>query len=438
MNPRELTLTLLDEYELAGKYVNLSLSSHRLDGISREERGLVTALLYTTVEHKLTYDYYISATAKRSTDKIDIHTLNTLRLGAAQLIDMDRIPDYVAVNETVKLGRNKGGRGFINGILRSLIRLRDSDSLPTPDRTKSVARYLSVAYSFPTELVRHFISLYGESETERLLASFNNDSYTDLTVNIGRISRDGLAARLSEQGIVAAPSPLSPMSLRVEGSLDPRTLSGFDEGLFFVQDVSCAVSAHALGTTEGDRVIDVCACPGGKSFAAAILAGGTGSVTSLDLHGSKLPLIENGALRLGLSNITVMENDATHPCVEFFGGFDRVICDVPCSGLGVLGKKADLRYNAAATMEGLPSLQYEILSASANYLKTGGTLVYSTCTLNPHENEENVLRFISEHSEFCLTDFTVGTLSSVGGMLTLAPHTHRTDGFFIARLTKLK
>ena len=438
MNPRQLALALLDEYELEGKYVNLSLSSHRLDGISREERGFVTALLYTTVEHKLTFDYIIGALAGRPTDKIDIHTLNILRLGAAQLLYMDRVPDHVAVNETVGLARGKGERGFVNGILRALIRRRDGEGLPMPDRAKNPARHLSVAYSYPIALVRHFLATLGEEGTEALLSAFNTARYTDLTVNLAKISRDALVALFAKEGIVATPSVLSPISLRIDGSCDVRSLPGFDEGLFFVQDLSCAISAGVLGTSHGDSVLDVCACPGGKSFAAAILAGAGGSVTSCDLHDSKLPLIESGAARLGIVNISVHKNDATVPRVEFFGKFDRVICDVPCSGLGVLGKKADLRYNAAQTMERLPELQYDILKTSANYVRVGGTLVYSTCTLNPAENGDNVLRFLAENDSFAAADFTVGDLSSEGGMLTLLPHIHGTDGFFIARLVRVK
>ena len=436
MNPRQITLALLDEYELEGKYVNLSLSSHRLDGVSREERGLVTALLYTTVEHKLTYDYYISAIAKRSVDDIDIHTLNILRLGCTQLLGMDRIADHTAVNETVKLGSNKGERGFINGVLRALIRHRDAGTLPMPERKRNPARYLSVKYSFPIGLVRHFVSLYGEDDAETLLHTFNTEKYTDLTVNTVRVDRDSLLERLAKIGIPASPSPLSFLSIRLDGSHSPTSLPGFADGEFFIQDASCAVSAEVLAPRMGDRIIDLCACPGGKTFAAAVISGGGADILSLDLHESKLSLISDGAARLGFNNVTVMQNDATHPRVEFFGKFDRIICDVPCSGLGVLGKKADLRYNAEGAMDRLPELQYEILSTAAKYLKVGGTLVYSTCTLNPCENGDNVAKFLAENTDFAAVDFTVGTLSSVDGMLTLLPHIHHTDGFFIAKLVK--
>ena len=437
MTPRELTVTLLDEYELDGKYVNLSLSSHRLDSLSREDRALVTALLYTTVEHKLTYDYYISSLAKRRCEDIEIHTLNILRLGCAQIVDMDRIADHVAVNETVKMGRNKGERGFINGVLRSLIRLRDTDGLPMPERRRNPARYLSVKYSYPSGIVRHFITVFGEDGAEEILHTYNTEKYTDLTVNLVKTDRAAYLDMLAAAGITPTPSALSRLSVRLDGTYNPTLLPGFSDGLFFVQDASCAASAEVLDPSGGDAILDLCACPGGKTFAAAILSGDTASITSLDLHESKLSLITDGSDRLGFTSIRVMQNDATAPRVEFFDKFDRIICDVPCSGLGVLGKKADLRYNAEAAMDHLPELQYGILTTAAKYLKVGGTLVYSTCTLNPRENGDNVTRFLNENPNFRAVDFTVGGISSTDGMLTLLPHVHHTDGFFIAKLTRL-
>ena len=225
--------------------------------------------------------------------------------------------------------------------------------------------------------------------------------------------------------------------MRIPASVDPRRLPGFSDGLFFVQDMACAVSAEALEVREGDRVVDVCACPGGKSFAAAILSH-NGEVTSFDIHDSKLTLITEGAKRLGLTNISVSECDATKPREELFRSFDRVICDVPCSGLGVLAKKPDIRHKDNQSMQNLPDLQYDILSASSKYLKDNGILVYSTCTINPEENERVVERFLASHSDFATVDFTVGQIESKGGMLTLLPHVHHCDGFFIAKLRKVK
>jgi 16S rRNA (cytosine967-C5)-methyltransferase len=437
MTVRELTLSLLTEYEVSGKYVNLSLSSHMADRLTNEERGFLTALLYTTVERKITYDYYIGAISGRSLDKIDPTTLNILRLGMCQIVHIDSVPDHAAVNETVALARNPGEKSFVNGVLRQAARLKAEGKLPLPPREKKASRYLSIVYSFPLWLVKHFISLYGEGETEKLLDRFNTARYTDLTVNLTKITKDKLTALLKDEGYEPESFIDSPLTLRLPGSVNPRRLSGFNEGLFFVQDAACAISAEALEIKEGDRVVDVCACPGGKSFAAAILSQ-TGEVCSFDIHESKLSLIEDSAKRLGLRNIRVGERDATKPCEDLFGSFDRVICDVPCSGLGVLAKKPDIRHKDNESLQDLPELQYEILSASSNYLKEDGILVYSTCTLNPEENERVVERFLAEHSEFSLVDFSVGDISSVGGMLTLLPHIHGTDGFFIAKIRKEK
>ena len=437
MTVRELTLSLLSDYEINGKYVNLSLSSHMTDKLSSEDRRFLTVLLYTTVERKITYDYYIGAISGRSLDKIDPTTLNILRMGMCQIVHIDSVPDHAAVNATVALGRNSGEKSFVNGILRQAARLKAEDKLPLPPRDKKVSRYLSVAYSFPLWLVKHFISLYGEEETEKLLDRYNTARYTDLTVNLTRTDKESLMTQLIEAGYSPISFIDSPLTVRLDGSVNPKKLPGFDEGLFFVQDAACAISAEALGVRAGDRIIDVCACPGGKSFAAAILSAG-GEVTSFDIHESKLSLIEDGAKRLGLSGVRADVCDAVYPRLELFGSFDKVICDVPCSGLGVLAKKPDIRHRDNQSLQNLPELQYGILRASANYLKDEGIIIYSTCTLNPEENERVVERFLLENKEFSAVDFAVGDIRSEGGMLTLVPHIHGTDGFFIAKLRKEK
>lgn len=437
MTVRELTLSLLCEYEISGKYVNLSLSSHQADKLTADERRFLTVLLYTTVERKITYDYYIGAISGRSLDKIDLTTLNALRMGMCQLVHIDSVPDHAAVNETVALGRNPGEKSFINAVLRKAVKLKEEGKMPLPPREKKVSRYLSVAYSFPLWLVKHFISLYGEEDTEKLLERFNTARYTDLTVNLTRTDKNTVVETLLADGHSPVSHVDSPMTVRLYESVNPKKLTGFDEGHFFVQDAACVISTEALGVVDGDKVIDVCACPGGKSFAAAIFTP-NGSVTSFDIHESKLSLIEDGAKRLGLSNVTADVCDAVYPKKELFGSFDKVICDVPCSGLGVLAKKPDIRHRDNQSLQNLPELQYAILEASANYLKEEGTIIYSTCTLNPDENERVVERFLSEHSEYRAVDFSVYNISSCGGMLTLLPHVHGTDGFFIAKIRKEK
>ena len=429
VNIRKIALDMLLDYELNGKYVNLSLSSHSADGLSASERGQLTALLYTAVEHKITYDYYIASLSGRNISDVDVYTQNLLRLGLCQIFDMRSIPDFAATNETVKLARNKGEASFVNGILRAAV--RNKDNMPIPSAEKNFKRYLSVKYSFPLWMVKRFASIFGEEGCEELLSFYNNEKYTDITVNKAKNDVQALREELSAESTFD-----NGLSLRLRGSVNPERLAGFYEGKFFVQDTASATAVKALDPKSGDRVIDVCACPGGKSFAAASLMGGKGEIFAFDLHESKLSLISEGAARLGFSNIKIAQRDAIAPDESLFATADKVICDAPCSGLGVLSKKPDLRYKEEESIRDLPALQLKILTESAKYLKRGGKLIYSTCTLNPSENEDVVSEFLRENSDFKAVDFEVGSLSSKDGMLTLIPHIHKTDGFFMAKLKK--
>lgn len=433
MNVRQIALRILDQYEAGDKFINLALSTHLTDGLSREEKAALTALIYTTVEHKLTYDYYICALSKRSEGDIDPHTKNILRLGLCQILDMKSIPDFAAVNESVKLAKTPGERSFVNGVLRAAV--RQKEDMPMPPEAKNYRRYLSVKYSFPLPTVKHFDALYGRESTERMLDFFNNFKYTDVTVNILKISVDDYCKMLSEAGYDTRINHPSAISIRINASVNPERLPGFDEGYFFVQDMSSSLVASALDPKQDSLIVDCCAAPGGKSFAASILSCGA-EIHSFDLHESKLSLIRSGAERLGISSLSVEARDATSPAPALLGRADRVICDAPCSGLGVLGKKPDLRYKDISDTAALSDLQLEILTASSSYLKRGGYMIYSTCTLNPLENEGVVDRFLSANLDFELVPFSIGDLLAEGGMLTLLPHVHCTDGFFIAKIRR--
>ena len=256
-----------------------------------------------------------------------------------------------------------------------------------------------------------------------------------MTVNTARISREDLLSRLQATGVRAERGRYATRTVRVLDPISPERLPGFAEGLFFVQDEASALAGEALGATAGERVLDVCAAPGGKTLGAAVSMSGVGELFAYDLHESKLSLIGENAARLGFS-VKTGSHDATVYDREKERAFDRVICDVPCSGLGVLGKKPDLRYRERN--ESLSALGYRILETSARYVKEGGVLLYSTCTLVPDENEENVRRFLDAHPEYRATPFVLGggALRAEEGMLTLWPHRHGTDGFFIAKLTR--
>ena len=433
----ELAYRLLGQYEASGKYVNLSLNSHMTDGLSKENKALLTALLYKTVEKKLTYDYYITSLAKRSMDNISPDVRDAIRLGLCALLDMNAFPDHAAVNEAVKLVGHKGERAFVNGILRRAARERDS--LPIPDKNKNAARYYSVYYSIPLSTVKYFITLLGEESAVSFFESVNADERkTTVTVNTAKIGVEEYLSKLSKIGYEASFAKYSPVSIYISGSVDPRVLPGFSEGEFFVQDEASALAPLILGARPSELIIDVCAAPGGKSFLLSILSDGLAEVRSFDLHASKISLITSGAERLGLLGFKAEARDATLPDETLFGRADRVLCDVPCSGLGVLSKKPDLRYKDITLLEELSLLQKQILVASSKYLKEGGELVYSTCTLRREENEDVVEQFLSENPDFEVVEISIGDLKSESGMMTLYPHIHGTDGFFISKLRKKK
>ncbi len=438
MTVREIALSLLSEHEASGKYSNLALRSHMADGLERKDRALLTALLYTAIEHRITYDYWIGAFAGRSLSDIKDGTKNILRLGLCQIAHMDSIPDFAAVNETVRLAKNKGEAAFVNGILRAFVRAKEEGSIPLPDKAKNYIRHLSVRESFSPDIVKALVKELGEEQTEKLLVYFNSPKSTDITVNTLKIARNVYINLLKTLGYPASESNISSLGIKIGSSVDPRELTGYGEGMFFVQDTACSASAEVLAPSPGELVVDVCSAPGGKSFAAAVLMHDEGEIHAFDIHESKLSLVNDGADRLGLRSISVSARDALVPDDTLIGRADRVICDVPCSGLGVLGKKSDMRYKSAESFDELPELQYGILSASARYLKLGGRMVYSTCTLRSEENADVVNRFTAENDGFVLRDFKVGDAESRDGMLTLLPHIHGTDGFFISLIERVK
>lgn len=434
MNTREIAVKLLRSYEENDSYVNLSLNNPLVSALSEEDRSFVTALLFTTVERRITLDYYISALAKRPVAEISPKALALLRIGLCQLLYMEGIPAYAAVSETVALAKGQGERGFVNGILRAAQRQRDA--LPLPPREKNLARFFSVAYSVPLPLSKYVLSLLGEGEAEALLRSFLSHPPLTLAVNTLRISRETFMELLREGGIEAEKTAYSPYGVKIFTPIPVAKLPGFSEGLFFVQDEASQLSSLALAPMPGARVIDVCAAPGGKSMLCGVQMQNEGEIVSLDLHESKLSLIRENAARLGLSVLCADAQDATAARAEYKGGFTHVMCDVPCSGLGVLWKKPDLRYRAMEGRDALPVLQAKILSESATYVAPGGTLVYSTCTLRAEENSAVVREFLTTHPEFSLVPFAFGDLSADAGMLTTYPHVHGMDGFFIAKLCR--
>ena len=428
MTARQTAHKILIKTENTKGYSNISLD-HALEGsaLSAADKALTSALVYGVIERRITLDYIIGALSSRELKNIDKETLTALRLGIYQLRFMDRIPPHAAINETVSLCSRKSS-GFVNAILRSYTRL--TSEVEMPSRENDTARYLSVAYSVCEPLAERLLGIFGLERAEKLLAASFDAPKTTLRVNTLKTTREELLAKIEG----AEPTEISPVGIKVSGAV--RELYGFDDGLFFVQDEASQICVGALGANPGELIIDACACPGSKSFGAAIDMKNEGTVRSFDLHKSKLSLISGGAERLGIDIIGVAEGDARHFIPELEGAADRVLCDVPCSGFGVLAKKPEIRYKDPAESAPLPDIQLAILKNCSRYVKAGGVLVYSTCTIFPEENEENIKRFLESEPSFSLDGFNFGTLEQLKETLSLYPDIHHTDGFFVARMIK--
>lgn len=430
-NPRQLALRSLVRCEKDGKFANLEVNAAlRGANLSDLNRGLYTALVYGVAERALTLDYMISALSDRPIGELDAETKNAIRMGLYQLRFMDKIPTHAAVSESVEaVGRRS--RGFVNAILRAY--LRKKDAIVYPERADGFDRYLSVKHAIPEAICRLWREGYGEDVAEALAEAANWQTPLTLRVNTGKTDAASLLAALAERGVEAEVHPVFADMLTVRGGGAISRLSDFiEEGRFFVQDPASRACVWALGAKPGERILDTCAAPGGKSFSAAVQMENRGELLSCDLHKSKISLIESGAKRLGITILRAECRDGKEFVPADAEAYDRVLCDVPCSGLGVLAKKPDIRHRPLDGMDALCATQRAILATAARYVKAGGTLCYSTCTLNPRENEEAVREFLAGHPEFAPADFAVGPIRSREGMYTFFPGPISTDGFFVA------
>ena len=413
--------------ECGTKYSNLEIDSaigrYQLEGA---EKRLYTTLVYGVIESKLTLEYIIAKLANRPTASLDCEVKTLLCLGLYQLTRLDRIPEHAAVNETVELAKRVCPRAasFINALLRAYLRNDKNAMLPEPtDRIK----YLSVKYSVAEELIGIFdSSLESPDETERLLAAFNILPHPTLTTNTLKLSRDELLRLLSDNNIEAYRSELSLLGVKLrENTISDKIRELISDGYVYIQDEASQLALKQAAPKPGETVLDVCACPGGKSFTAAIMMRNQGRLLAFDIHKSKLSLIESGAKRLGITIITTAERDARVFDESLALTADLVICDVPCSGLGVIAKKPELRYKSVADIVRLPEIQYSILENCARYVKPGGRLSYSTCTINRGENSDVVNSFLAKHTEF-----------TPKYEKQLLPHIDGTDGFYICVLSR--
>jgi len=333
-----------------------------------------------------------------------------------------------------KLSRNPKSAGLVNAILRAF--LRAGDELPDVEG-KTPAETLSLRFSHPLWLVEEWSARLGEEETEALLKADNEQPPTTAQVNLIRTDGEKLSASLKGQDVEASPHPWLANCLTLSNTGDLERLDAFAAGEFYIQDAAARLAAEAAGVEPGQRVLDCCGAPGGKSFAAAIRMENRGDVISCDIHPHKVKLIEAGAQRLGLDIIRAKEQNAREFVPEWENSFDIVLADVPCSGLGIIRKKPDIRFKDPKPLDGLPAVQKGILENVSRYVKPGGVLLYSTCTLRWRENEGMVEEFLANHADFDVESFELPMpVGSTDGMLTLWPHIHGTDGFFIAKLRR--
>lgn len=404
----------------------------RRDKLDARDAALATRLCYGVVQNRGKLDFYLAQLLKGSVKKLHPAVRDILHMGLYQLLELDKIPDSAAVNESVRLARKYGPPGcekLVNAVLRNAARSKDTLAQPTSFEDK---------YSHPAELVALLKTALPKGTLESVLQADNQAPETVIQVNTLKTDQEALKKRLEGEGVTARPHKWMENCLVLSGTGSLEQLPSFREGLYYVQDPASKLSVFCGELKPGMEVLDCCAAPGGKSFAAAMAMAGQGSILSCDVHPHKIALIENGAARLGIPNLSAQLQDASAFVPDWEGAFDAVIVDAPCSGLGIIRKKPDIRYRDLKQTEDLPELQKKILWNQAGYVKKGGLLLYSTCTLLPRENEQVVQAFLETHPDFFLEALPLPEEfpKNETGMLTLIPGRHDTDGFFISRMRR--
>ena len=438
MSARETALRVLVSCRTNGAWADAALKAQlNRDGLSPQDAGLCSRIVYGVMQNQLLLDFYIGAYCSQKPDHLQPPLLDILRMGAYQILYLDKIPDSAAVNESVKLAKLfKRGQasGLVNAVLRKIS--QNKNNLP-PIPERDTERYLSIRYSHPKWLVKRLVKLLGREEAERCLAANNEVAPLTVQVNPLNTSTEALTAELNELGVTAKAHDWVSGCLELSGVGDLTTLRPFQDGKFLVQDPAARLVSLIADVKPGQTVLDVCAAPGGKSFSAAFAMENRGRVVSCDLHENKLKRIQEGAARLGLSCVETMAADGRIQKPEWVSAFDTVLVDVPCSGLGIIRKKPDTRYKKADDLFALPVIQTAILENAATYVKPGGTLIYSTCTILPEENEQVTDAFLAEHPDFSREIFTLPSpVGETDGQLTLWPQRHGTDGFYICRMRR--
>ena len=427
---RFTVLELLNKMD--GKaYSNLILNSALNESsLSERDKGLISKLFYGAVERKLTLEHIISLYSSKPLHKLDKAVVNILKIGIYQLLYMDNIPDSAAVNESVTLTKQCGkssASGFVNAVLRSFI--RDGKKITFPDDT---IKRINIEFSCSEELVQQLCSDYSIETARQLLENSVTEHKTYLRVNTLKTDTETLIGEFEKLGVHAEECPHAENCISAEnlGSVENSEL--FKSGMFHVQDLSSQLCCKALSPEAGETVIDICSAPGGKAFTFAEMMNNNGRILACDLHEKRVGLIKSGSERLGITIIEALCNDAKI-FNESFPAADKILCDVPCSGFGVIRSKPELKYTELEAVKELPKVQYDILTTATKYLKCGGELVYSTCTLSRTENDDIIEKFLSENKNFAPAEID----GYNDYKLTIFPKDIDCEGFFISKIRKV-
>lgn len=440
--PRIAAIKALADVHRHEKYSNIAWEEFLNNtDLSEQDRSLASRLFYGVIERRITLDYVLSSFCRTPLKRLHPLVLEILRVALYQLLYMDKIPDSAAVNEAVIAVRQlKQGQasGFINGVLRNILRKKDClfNELPRGNRG------LSITYSCPEELIELWQTAYGNTLAEQLLQSINEVPDAYIRVNALKTDDKKFSKKLTDLGISHQICAEIPHCFRLNCAYLLNNLESRDKNCYYYQDMASQIACFCLGALPNEKIADVCAAPGGKSFTVSQYMEGKGEILACDIYSAKCETMQKRAEDFGISILQTAKRDASLPCSkEQKRTFDRVICDVPCSGLGVIRRKPEIRYKSLAEFAELPQLQYTILENSAEMVKPGGVLQYSTCTLNPAENEQVTERFLREHPEFQPRILPIPSLFSALGLMpshqiTLFSPIHKTDGFYIAGFCK--
>ena len=435
-NARLVVLKLLTKLDKNSSYSNILLD----DGLNKsdldfQEKKFASALFYGVLERRITLDAVIKKYSSRPADKLNNDVRNILRMGVYQLLYMDSVPDSAAVDESVKLAKknkNPAISGFVNGLLRAFI--RDEKKLP---KGKNKFENLSIEYSCPLWLVEKWGREYGEDVLQSMLKTSFGQPPTTVRANTLLSCLDEIVSSLNEDGFKSEKNPTAKDALNIYGG-SVETTQAYKKGLVHVQDMASQLCCKAVDPQPGETVLDICSAPGGKTFTMAELMENRGRILAFDLHENRVKLIRKGAERLGLSIVSAQTNNGK-VFNESLPMADRVLCDVPCSGLGVIRRKPEIKYKNPEDFENLPAIQYEILETSSRYVKQGGVLVYSTCTLSRAENDEVADKFLQNHKDFKPCPLGEDFPCEKGGTrITITPDKFNSDGFFIAKFIRMR